>query len=91
MALLLAALLCADESSFTMESFDGFKIDAKLVFAGFVSSTINEKLSSYLELNPAIAKRIVMKSVDSAAARIAARKARDLTRRKTALDFSGLP
>ncbi|MBI2605581.1 MAG: DNA topoisomerase (ATP-hydrolyzing) subunit B [Deltaproteobacteria bacterium] len=58
---------------------------------GFVSSIINEKLSSYLELNPAIAKRIVMKSVDSAAARIAARKARDLTRRKTALDFGGLP
>jgi DNA gyrase subunit B len=58
---------------------------------GFVASIINEKLSNYFELNPAIAKKIVQKSIDAALARIAARKARDLTRRKSVLDFSGLP
>ncbi len=58
---------------------------------GFVSSILNEKLSVFFEMNPAVAKRIIQKSIDSASARIAARKARDLTRRKTALDFSGLP
>ncbi len=58
---------------------------------GFVASIINEKLTGFFELNPSVAKRIVQKSIESAAARIAARKARDLTRRKTALDFGGLP
>jgi DNA gyrase subunit B len=58
---------------------------------GFVASIINEKLSAFLELNPQVAKRITQKAIDSATARIAARKARDLTRRKTALDFGGLP
>ena len=58
---------------------------------GFVASIINEKLTDFFELNPAIAKKIIQKSIDSATARLAARKARDLTRRKTALDFGGLP
>ena len=43
------------------------------------------------EQNPAVAKKIIQKAIDSALARIAARKARDLTRRKTALDWGGLP
>ncbi len=58
---------------------------------GFVSSIINEKLSAFFELTPHVAKKVIQKSIDSATARIAARKARDLTRRKTALDFGGLP
>lgn len=58
---------------------------------GFVASIVNEKLTAFLELNPQVAKRVTQKGVDAATARIAARKARDLTRRKTALDFGGLP
>lgn len=58
---------------------------------GFVASIINEKLTDFFELNPAVARKVIQKSIDSAAARLAARKARDLTRRKTALDFGGLP
>lgn len=58
---------------------------------GFVASIINEKLTNFFDLNPHVAKKVIQKSIDSAAARIAARKARELTRRKTALDFGGLP
>jgi DNA gyrase/topoisomerase IV subunit B len=58
---------------------------------GFINTLVYEKLTEYFEQNPAIAKKIIQKAIDSALARIAARKARDLTRRKTALDFSGLP
>jgi DNA gyrase subunit B len=58
---------------------------------GFVNTMVYEKLTTYFEQNPSVAKKIIQKAVDSALARIAARKARDLTRRKTALDFGGLP
>lgn len=58
---------------------------------GFVQTASGEKLKDYLEQHPAIAKKIVQKAIDGALARIAARKARDLTRRKTALDFAGMP
>jgi DNA gyrase subunit B len=50
-----------------------------------------EKLSVYFELNPAIAKKIITKAIEGARARMAAKKARELTRRKSALEFSGLP
>jgi DNA gyrase subunit B len=58
---------------------------------GIVEAIVNDKLGAYLEENPAVAKRIVMKSVEAARARDAARKARDLVRRKGALENSSLP
>jgi DNA gyrase subunit B len=58
---------------------------------GIVNSLVGDRLKIYLEENPNVGKTILKKSIDAASAREAARKARELTRRKTALDFSGLP
>ncbi len=59
--------------------------------AGTVQAFVNERLGAFLEQNPPIAKRIINKAIEASRAREAARKARDLTRRKGALDGSGLP
>ncbi len=58
---------------------------------GIVETIVNDKLSQYLEENPVVAKKVVMKVVDAALAREAARKARDLVRRKGAFEGGSLP
>ncbi len=58
---------------------------------GIVESLVNEKLTAYLEENPTNAKRVILKALEAARAREAARKARDLARRKSVLESSSLP
>ena len=58
---------------------------------GYVVQLINEKLGEYFDKNPAVMRKIVSKAIDASRAREAARKARDLTRRKGAMDSGGLP
>jgi DNA gyrase subunit B len=58
---------------------------------GIVEAIVNDRLGQFLEENPVVSKRIIGKAVDAARAREAARKARDLVRRKGALDGSSLP
>ena len=59
--------------------------------AGTVQAFVNERLGAFLDGNPQVAKKIINKAIDAQRAREAARKARDLTRRKGALDGGGLP
>jgi len=58
---------------------------------GLVKSMVSEKLSSYFEENPGVAKKITSKIIEAARARVAARNARNLVRRKSALEVGSLP
>ncbi len=58
---------------------------------GIVETIVNDRLGAFLEENPVVAKRVILKAIDAARAREAARKARDLVRRKGVLDSSTLP
>jgi DNA gyrase subunit B len=58
---------------------------------GIVEAAVNEALGTYFEENPAVARKIIGKAIDAARAREAARKAKDLIRRKSALDSGSLP
>src|SRR5512132_3902134 len=58
---------------------------------GLVEQTVNQRLAEYLEENPTDARRIIDKAISASRARQAARKARELTRRKSALESSSLP
>jgi DNA gyrase subunit B len=58
---------------------------------GIVETIVNDRLGAFLEENPVVAKRVIQKAIDAARAREAARKARDLVRRKGVLDNSTLP
>src|SRR5690606_35883480 len=58
---------------------------------GIVETLLNDKLGTFFEENPSVARKVIEKAVDAARAREAARKARELTRRKSALESGSLP
>src|ERR1039457_3309792 len=85
----LAAVISVKLSQPQFEGQTKGKLNSDI--AGIVQAVVNEKLGAFFEQNTAVAKKIINKAIDAARAREAARKARDLPRRKGALDGGGLP
>ena len=86
----IAAVISARVISPQFESQKKIKL-TNVEIKGKVETLVSEYLGSYLEENPAVAKKIVSKAIDAQRARVAAKKARELTRRNNVLEFSTLP
>ena len=85
-------LVCVISVKLSQPQFEGQtkgKLNSDI--AGTVQAFVNERLGAFFDGNPQVAKKIINKAIDAARAREAARKARDLTRRKGAMDGGGLP
>ena len=86
----MAAVISARVMNPQFESQKKIKL-TNVEIKGKVETLVSEYLGAYLEENPVVAKKIVSKGIDAQRARIAAKKARELTRRKNVLEFSTLP
>jgi DNA gyrase subunit B len=86
----MAAVISARVTNPQFESQKKIKL-TNVEIKGKVETLVSEYLGAFLEENPAIAKKIVLKGIDAQRARLAAKKARELTRRKNVLEFSTLP
>jgi len=86
----MAAVISARVINPQFESQKKIKL-TNVEIKGKVETLVSEYLGSYLEENPVVAKKIVSKAIDAQRARVAAKKARELTRRKNVLEFSTLP
>ena len=86
----MAAVISARVMNPQFESQKKIKL-TNVEIKGKVETLVSEYLGAFLEENPAIAKKIVLKGIDAQRARHAAKKARELTRRKNVLEFSTLP
>lgn len=86
----MAAVISVKLSNPQFESQKKIKL-TNVEVKGKVDTLVSEHLAYFLEENPGIAKKIVNKAIEAQRARIAAKKARELTRRKSALEFSALP
>jgi len=86
----MAAVISARISEPQFESQKKIKL-TNVEIKGKVETLVSEYLGAYLEENPSVSKKIVAKAIDAQRARLAAKKARELTRRKNVLEFSTLP
>ncbi|MBF0279095.1 MAG: DNA topoisomerase (ATP-hydrolyzing) subunit B [SAR324 cluster bacterium] len=86
----IAAIISVKVTNPQFESQKKIKL-TNVEVKGKVDTLVSEHLSNFLEENPVVAKKIVNKAIEAQRARIAAKKARELTRRKSALEFSALP
>ena len=86
----MAAVISARLTEPQFESQKKIKL-TNVEIKGKVETLVSEYLGAYLEENPSVSKKIVAKAIDAQRARLAAKKARELTRRKNVLEFSTLP
>ena len=86
----MAAVISARVMEPQFESQKKIKL-TNVEIKGKVETLVSEYLGAYLEENPSVSKKIVAKAIDAQRARLAAKKARELTRRKNVLEFSTLP